>query len=125
MENIVDFPFLRECEVDSQQGNDFLNLEGVMIFMIQLPQQSARFNVTSIEHHQVSYLVCWGFLSRWIGVSAYSLLCFFQALPRLVVHCVHPVCIHLAAWVERFHQRRVYSYRIEAIVSIEWRHTVS
>jgi len=102
VEDVVDLPFPGQHEPDSQGGDDFLDLEGTMILVVQLLLGMARLDVVSIEHYQVSYLVCWGFLPRWVSVSAHSLLCIFQSLPRFVVHCVHPVGVNLARWIEGF-----------------------
>ena len=35
MEDVVDLLLLGQCEADGQWGDDFLNLEGTMIFVIQ------------------------------------------------------------------------------------------
>jgi len=56
MENIVYFPFAGERESYCERGDDFLDLEGTMILVIQLLLGSARFDVASAEHHQVPYL---------------------------------------------------------------------
>jgi len=73
-----------------------------MVLVVQFPQWAARFDVVAVEHYQVSYLVCWGLFSRWIGVPAHSLLCFPQPFPGLVVHGMHLVGIDLARSVEGF-----------------------
>jgi len=86
----MDLSFSGKRETDGQWGDDFLDLEGTMILVIQLLRGVARFDVAPIEHHQVSYLVCRGFLSRRIGVPAHSLLFIFQPFPGLFVHGLHP-----------------------------------
>jgi len=53
MENIVYFPFPREREADGERGNDLLDLEGAMIFVVQLFRGSARFDVAATKHYQV------------------------------------------------------------------------
>jgi len=102
VEDVVDLPFPGQHEADGYWGDDFLDLEGTVILVVQFLRVAARFDVAPIEHHQVSYLVCRGFLSRWVGLSAHSLLCVFQPFPGFVVHGVHPVGIDLARWVQRF-----------------------
>ena len=125
MEDVVDFPFPGQREADGQGRNDFLDLEGAMILVVQLPRGAARFDVAPVEHYQVSYLVSRGFLSCRIGVSAHSLLCIFQSLPGLVVHGVHPVSLDLARWVDGFHCQGVHGRRGEAIVSVKRGHTIT
>ena len=63
--------------MDGEWGDNFLNLEGTMVFMVQFFRGATRFDVAATEHYQVSYLMCWRFLSGRIGVLAHSLLCFF------------------------------------------------
>ena len=84
MEDVVDLPLLRQREADGQWGHDFFDLEGTVILVVQLLQWSTRFDVASVEHHQVSYLVCWGFLSGWVRVPAHSFLHRLQTLPRFL-----------------------------------------
>jgi len=96
-----------------------------MILVVQFPQWAARFDVAAVEHYQVSYLVCSGLFSCRIGVPAHLLLCFLQPFQGLVVHGVHPVGVDLACWVEGFRCRRVHGCWVEAVVSVEWRHTVT
>jgi len=86
---------------------------------------AACFDVLATEHYQVSYLVCWGVFLGWVGVLAYSFLRFFQSFLGLAMYGVYPIRIDLASWVEGFCCRRVHSHQMEAIVSVEWRHTVS
>ena len=62
MEDVVDLPFSRQREADGKWGDDFLDLEGTIIPVVPLFRRAARFNVVAIEHYQVSYLICWGFL---------------------------------------------------------------
>ena len=57
MEDVVDLPLPEQREVDSERGDDFLNLKGAMIFVVQLFQGSARLDVALVEHYQVSYLI--------------------------------------------------------------------
>jgi len=102
VEDVVDLPFLGQREADSQSENDFLDLERTMIFVVKFPRWAARFDVAAVEHHQVSYLVCWVFFSRRVGIPAYLLLCIFQSFPGFVVYGVHPVGVDLACWVEGF-----------------------
>ena len=102
VEDIVDLPFPGQPEADGQGGGGFLDLEGTMILVVQFLRGVMRFDVASVEHQHVSYLVCRGFLSRRVGVSAHSLLCLFQAFPEFVVYSVHPVGIDLACWVQWF-----------------------
>ena len=124
MEDIVDLPFPGQRETDSQGGDNFLDPEGTMILVVQLLRRPARFDVAPIEHYQVSYLVCRGFLPGRIRVLTYSFLCIFQPLPGLVVHGVHPVGVTLACWVEGFRSRGVHGFWVEAIVSVEQGHTI-
>ena len=88
-----------------------------MIFVVQLPRGTARFDVVAVEHYQVSYLVCGGFLSCQIGVPAHLLLCFFQPLPGLLVHGVHPVSVYLAGWVKGFRRRWIHSRRVDVTLN--------
>jgi len=74
VENIVDFPFSRQHEPDSKWGNDRLNLDGTMILVVQFLRRLARFNVASVEHNQVSYLIYQGFFSGRISISPHSFL---------------------------------------------------
>jgi len=60
-----------------------------------------------------------------MGVSIYSLLRFFQPFLGFVVHCVHPVDVNSVGWVEGFRWSRTHSYWVEAIVSVEQRHTIT
>ena len=96
-----------------------------MIFVVQFLQGLARFNVASVEHNQVSYLVCGGFLSHGVGVSAHSLPSFFQTFPGFIMYGAHPVAIYCTGWVEWFCRRRAHGYQVKAIISIERGHTVS
>jgi len=102
MEDIVDLPFSRQREVDGEWGDDFLDLKGTLIFVVQLLCWVTHFDVAAVEHHQVSYLVCWGFFSYWVGVPAYSFLCRLQSFPGFLVYCLHPMPIDHAGWVEWF-----------------------
>jgi len=101
MENIVYFPFVEKRESCRERGDDFLDLEGTVILVIQLLRGSTGFDVASAEHHQVPYLECWGFLPYWVCISPYSFLCFFQPFSRFVVHGVYPVGVYFAGRVER------------------------
>jgi len=125
MEDVVDLPIPRQREADSEWGDDFLNLEGTMILVVQLPQGAAGFNIPSAEHHQVSYLVCRGFLTVRVGVLAHSLLCGFQPLAGLVMHGVHPMRIDCAGRVERSSGSRVHGNRVESVVGVERGHPVA
>jgi len=98
----MDLPSPGQRELDTQGGDDFLDLEGTMILVVQFLRGVVRFDVAPVEHYQVSYLIWLGFLSRRVGVSAHSLLCIFQPFPGFVMHSVHPVGIDLARWVQRF-----------------------
>ena len=80
MEDIVDLPLLGQRKADSERGDDLIDLERAMIFVVQLLRWSVRFDIAATKHYQVSYLVCGRFLSCWIGVPAHSLLCLFQPL---------------------------------------------
>jgi len=124
VEDVVDLPFPEQHEVDRQGGNDFLNLAGAMILVVQLLRRAARFDVAPIEHYQVSYLVSWRFLSYRVVILAHSLLCIFQPPLGLVVHSVHPVSVDLAHWVEGFCRCGVHGCRVEAVVSIKRGHTI-
>ena len=75
MEDIVDFPSPGKRGADGKRGDDFFDLEGTMILAVQLSRGTTCLDVSATEHHQVSYLVCWGFLAGRVGVSAYLLLC--------------------------------------------------
>jgi len=57
VEDVVDLPLPEQREVDSERGDDFLNLKGAMIFVVQLFQGSARLDVALVEYYQVSYLI--------------------------------------------------------------------
>ena len=80
MENVVDLPFPGQCEADSQWGNDFLDLKGSMVLVVQFVRGAVRFDVASAEHHQVSYLVGRRFFPPGISVPAHPLLYLFQPL---------------------------------------------
>ena len=125
MKNVVYFPFARKRESYRECGNNFLDLKGTVIFVIQLLRGSARFDVAPAEHYQVPYLECWGFLPCWVRISPHSFLCFFQPFSGFVVHGVHPMGVYFAGRVERLRQRRVHGHRVKAVVSVEWGHTVS
>jgi len=96
-----------------------------MVLVVQFLRGVARFDVASVEHYQVSYLVSLGFLSRQVGVSAYLLLCVFQPFPGFVVHGMYPVGIDLARWVQGFRCRRVHGCWVEAVVGVKRRHTIA
>ena len=121
----MDLPLSGQCEADGQWGNAFLDLEGTMIFVVQLLRWSARFDVTAVEHYQVSYLICWGFCSGRVGIAAHSFLGFLEPFSEFVMYGVHPVGVYLARWVEGLGRRWAHGYWVKAIVSIEWRHTIS
>jgi len=121
----VDLPLPGQREVNSEWGDDLLDLEGAMIFVVQLLRWSARFDVASIEYYQVSHLVCWGFLSVWVGITSHSLLCIFQPLSGFIMHGVYPMSVYFAGQVQGAYCCRVYGHWVEAIVSVEWGHTVS
>ena len=59
MEDIVDLPLPRQREPNHEGENDFLNLKGTMVFVVQLLRWLACFDVSAAEHYQISYLVCW------------------------------------------------------------------
>jgi len=103
MEDIVDLPFPGQCETDGQGGDNFLDLKGTMVLVVQFLREAACFDVALVEHYKVSYLVRRGFFSRRVGVSAHSLLRVFQPFSGLVVYGVHPVGIDLACSVQMFH----------------------
>ena len=121
----MDLPLPGQREVNSEWGDDLLDLEGAMIFVVQFPRGAACFDIAAIKHYQVSYLVCQGFLSRRIGVLVHLLLRFFQSFLGFVVHSMHPVGVGFAGWVERPHRRRIPGCREEAIVGVEWGHTIT
>ena len=125
MENIVYFPLAGKRDSYRERGDDFLDLEGTVIFVIQLLRGSAHSDVAPAEHHPVPYLECWGFLPRWVRISPYSFLCFFQPFSGFVVHGVHPMGVYFAGRVERLRRRWVHGHRVKAVVSVEWGHTVS
>ena len=57
VKDVVDLPLSRECESDREWRNDFFELEGDMILVVQLPRRSARLDVAPTKHYQVSYLI--------------------------------------------------------------------
>ena len=58
MENVVYFALAGKHESYRRWGDDFLDLEGTVIFVIHLLRGSAPFDVAPAEHHQVPYLEC-------------------------------------------------------------------
>ena len=111
--------------MDGHRGDDFLNWEGTMIFVVQLLRGAARLDIASAELYQVSYLICWRRFSACVCVSLHSLLGFFQSLSGHIVHRVHPVGVCRTSGVERFCRCWVHGCGVEAIVSVEWRNTVT
>jgi len=124
VKDIVDFPFPGQCEADGQWGDDFFDLKGTMVLVLQLLRGAACFDVAPVEHYQVSYLVSRGFLPRRVGVSLHSLLCVFQSFPGFVVYGVHPVGIDLACQVQGFRCRGVHGHWVAAVVGVKRRHTI-
>ena len=102
VEDVVNLPFAGKREAYREWRDDFLDLEGTMIPVVQLLRGTACFDVVAVEHYQVSYLVCWGVFLGWVGVPAYLFLCFFQSFPGLVVYGMRPMHVDLAGWVEGF-----------------------
>jgi len=125
MENVVNFPLSEKCEIYHKWGDDFLNLEGAMILVVQLLRWSVSFDFVSAEYNQVSYLVYQRFLSGWICVSVYSFFCYFQTFPRLVMYGVYPIYIDPAGEVQWFSGRWVDGHRVESIISVEREHSIS
>jgi len=74
VEDVVDLPFPRQREADGERGDDFLNLKGTVVFVVQFLRRAARPNVASAEHDQVSHLIGWRWLSAWVGVQSHSFL---------------------------------------------------
>ena len=101
MENVVYFPLAGKRESYREWGDDFLDLEGTVILVIQFLRGPARFDVASAEHHQVPYLKCWGLLPHWVRISLHSFLCFFQPFSGFVVHGVHPMGVYFAGRIQR------------------------
>jgi len=125
VENVVNLPLPRQCEADGQWGEDFLNLEGTMVFVIQFLQGTARFNVASAEHHQVPYLVCRRLLFVRVSVSAHPFLCCFQPIPGFVLYRLHAVGVYLTGRVQRFSGWWVDRCGVAPVVSVERRHPIS
>jgi len=93
-----------------------------MIFVVQLPCRTARFDVMSAEHHQISYLVSGGFLSHRVSVPAHPFLYGFQSFSGLVMHRLHPVSVYRTSRVEWFMVWCVQSCRVKSIIHIEGHH---
>jgi len=71
MEDIVDHPFPRQGEPNSKGQDNLFYLEGTMILVVQLLEGSARFDIASVEHHQVPNLVLRGLDSLGVRITAY------------------------------------------------------
>jgi len=104
MEDIVDLPLPRQRETGGERRDDFLNLEGTMIFVVQFSRGSARFDIVSVEHNQISYLVCRRFLSVRVGVSAHSVLCSLQPSSTtpsctICIQCVYNVLAGFSGFI--------------------------
>jgi len=77
MEDVVDLPFPGEGESDSKGRDDSFHLKGAMVLVVQLPRGSARFDVASVEHHQVSDLVLQDLSALGVRVVTHSFVCCF------------------------------------------------
>jgi len=51
MEDVVDLPFTGKREAYHEWRDDFLDLEGTMILVVQLLRGMACFDVAAIEHY--------------------------------------------------------------------------
>ena len=115
----MDLPIPGQRDSDRQRGDDFFNLEGAMIFVVQLPCGAACFDVASAEHHQVSYLVNGGFLLHWVSVPVHLFLGSFQSSSGLVVYRPHPVSVYRTGHFEQFVVWWVQCCRVESVIRIE------
>ena len=75
MEDVVDLPFPGQREFDGEWGDDFLDLEGAVVLVIQLLGGAPSLDVPTIEHYQVADLVCRRLLACGVCVPAHSILC--------------------------------------------------
>jgi len=57
MKDVVDLPFSRQGEADSEGRDNFLHLKVTMILVVQLSRRSARSDVAPVEHNQVPDLL--------------------------------------------------------------------
>jgi len=107
-----------------KRRDNFLHLEGTMIFVVQLLRWLACFNVVPTKHDQVSYLVHWRFLSCRICVLAHVFPGHFQTFSGFIVYHAYPVQVDCAGWVEGFALHWIHGYGVESVVGIERGHTV-
>ena len=124
MENVVDFPFPGKCKTYRKWGNDFLNLEGAMILVVQLLRGSACSDVAPIVYDQGSHLICRGFFSGWVRVSVHSFLRGFQAFSGFLVYGLHPMRIDFAGQVQWFFCRWVDCSWVEPVIGIKQGHPI-
>ena len=100
LEEVVNLPLPGKCESDGEGRDDLFHLEGAMIFVVQLFRWSTRFDVASVEHDQVPYLIFGGPGSLGVHVATYPLVCYFLSLCGFLVDSLHPVCVKFAGRVE-------------------------
>jgi hypothetical protein len=91
MEDVVDLPISGKREPYREGGDDLLDLEGTMIFVVHLLGGSTGGDIMSVEHYQVGDLISGCLLLTGVGIPPHSLLCFFQSFPSSKVHGVHPM----------------------------------
>ena len=127
MENVVYFPFSGQRQPYREGGDASLNLEGTMILVIHFPRGVACFDISSIKHYEVPYLVCRRRLSVWVLISSHSFLRCFQAPSGFVLHRFHPVGIDGTGGINRFLIRvwRIYRSSVEAVIGVKGRDSVS
>ena len=111
--------------MNGERGDDFLDLEGTMILVVQFLRGAACFDVSAAEHYQVSYSVCGGFLTPSVGIPPHSFLGCIETFSGFLVYH-HPVPVHCTSWVERFLVvRRVQGCWVESIIRIEGCYSVA
>ena len=100
VEDIVNLPFLGKRESDGEGQDDLFHLEGAMIFVVQLFRWSTCFDVASVEHDQVPYLIFGGLGSLGVRVATYPLVRCLLLLCGFLVDSMYQVRVKFADRVE-------------------------
>src|SRR3981081_3990819 len=93
-------PFGWEGEPDGRRRDNFFDLEGTVVFVVQLPRGSLCFNMATVEHYEVSDLVSWGWCSGFIGVFDHPFFGCFEGLQVVLKGVFHPMSINVGSGVE-------------------------